>query len=97
MVNGFEIWYTAVSTIHADSRDFARAVLFAASARFATPISYQTNLMVYGSGGYRFKDYLKIGVPLQCLIDIITIVLVYYFYFQPTSSGLGLPLFHLHE
>lgn len=78
----FPVAVSAATTIHADSRPFAIAVLFAASASFATPISYQTNLMVYGPGGYRFKDYLKIGVPLQCLICIITIVLIYYCYFH---------------
>ncbi|MFN3531503.1 MAG: SLC13 family permease [Candidatus Brocadia sp.] len=78
----FPIAISSASTIHADSRAFAITVLFAASASFATPISYQTNLMVYGPGGYRFKDYLKIGVPLQCLIGIITISLLYYVYFR---------------
>ncbi|TVM03170.1 MAG: SLC13 family permease [Candidatus Brocadia sp. WS118] len=93
----YPVAISAAATMHADGRAFAIAVLFAASASFATPISYQTNLMVYGPGGYRFKDYLKIGVPLQCLIGIVTIVLVYYFYFQSPSSGSGLPLFHLQE
>jgi di/tricarboxylate transporter len=78
----FPIAISSASTIHVDSRAFALTVLFAASASFATPISYQTNLMVYGPGGYRFKDYLKIGVPLQCLIGIITIGLLYYVYFH---------------
>ena len=54
---------------------FVIAVMMAASAGFATPIGYQTNLMVYGPGGYRFSDYLKIGVPLDILIGIITIAL----------------------
>lgn len=77
----FPIAISAAATIHADGRAFAITVLFAASASFATPISYQTNLMVYGPGGYKFKDYLKIGVPLQCIIGIITIVLLYCLYF----------------
>ena len=77
----YPVAISAAATVHADGRAFAIAVLFAASASFATPISYQTNLMVYGPGGYRFKDYLKIGVPLQCLIGIVTMVLVSYFYF----------------
>ncbi|MDN3513139.1 MAG: SLC13 family permease [Candidatus Brocadia sp.] len=78
----FPVAISSASTIHADSRAFAIAVLFAASASFATPISYQTNLMVYGPGGYRFKDYLKIGVPLQCFIGMITLGLLYCFYFR---------------
>jgi di/tricarboxylate transporter len=54
---------------------FVIAVMMAASAGFATPIGYQTNLMVYGPGGYRFSDYLKIGVPLDILIGIVTVAL----------------------
>jgi len=52
---------------------FVIVVMMAASAGFATPIGYQTNLMVYGPGGYRFSDYLKIGVPLDILIGVITV------------------------
>ncbi|MBI3838738.1 MAG: SLC13 family permease [Planctomycetia bacterium] len=54
---------------------FVIAVMMAASAGFATPIGYQTNLMVYGPGGYRFSDYLKIGVPLDILIWVVTVSL----------------------
>ncbi len=54
---------------------FVIAVMMAASAGFATPIGYQTNLMVYGPGGYRFSDYVKIGVPLDILVGIVTVAL----------------------
>ena len=54
---------------------FVIAVMMAASAGFATPIGYQTNLMVYGPGGYRFSDYVKIGVPLDILIWVITVAM----------------------
>ncbi len=54
---------------------FIIVVMMAASAGFATPIGYQTNLMVYGPGGYRFSDYVKIGVPLDILIGIITVLI----------------------
>jgi di/tricarboxylate transporter len=47
---------------------FVATIMMAASASFATPLGYQTNLMVYGPGGYRYSDYLKIGLPLNLLL-----------------------------
>jgi di/tricarboxylate transporter len=52
---------------------FMFAVMMAASASFATPLGYQTNLMVYGPGGYRFSDYLRVGIPMNLLIGLVTI------------------------
>jgi di/tricarboxylate transporter len=61
----------AISTalgIGVDPKPFIIGTCIGASACFATPIGYQTNLMVYGPGGYRFKDYLKLGIPLNIFV-----------------------------
>ncbi|HEX7375845.1 MAG TPA: SLC13 family permease [Pirellulales bacterium] len=61
--------------LNASAMPFVIVVMMAASAGFATPIGYQTNLMVYGPGGYRFSDYLKVGVPLDLLVGVVTVSL----------------------
>lgn len=55
---------------------FAIAIMFAASASFITPIGYQTNLMVYGPGGYRLGDYVRVGLPLSILSGCVTIPVI---------------------
>ena len=59
---------------------FAIAIMIGASASFSTPIGYQTNLMVYGPGGYRFSDFMRVGMPLNALFWIITVTLTPLFY-----------------
>jgi len=54
-----------------DARPLVVAVMIAASASFATPIGYQTNMLVYGPGGYKFTDFLRIGIPLNLSIGLI--------------------------
>ncbi|KAB7628468.1 SLC13 family permease [Alkalilimnicola sp. S0819] len=54
----------------------AVAVMFAANLSFATPTGYQTNLMVYGLGGYRFGDYVRFGLPLQAGAGVLALVLI---------------------
>jgi di/tricarboxylate transporter len=71
----FPMAIATAERLDASAMPFAIVVMMAASAGFATPIGYQTNLMVYGPGGYRFSDYLKVGVPLDFLIGVITVAL----------------------
>ena len=53
-----------------DPRPLVVAVMFAASAAFSTPIGYQTNMLVYGPGGYKFTDFMRVGVPLNIILAI---------------------------
>ncbi|MBP1950552.1 SLC13 family permease [Virgibacillus litoralis] len=60
---------------------FAVTVAIAASASFITPIGYQTNLIVFGPGGYTFKDYIKVGTPLSILVMITSVSIIYNVWF----------------
>ena len=56
------------------------AVMFAASASFATPIGYQTNTLVYGAGNYKFVDFLKIGVPMNLIVGLTSVTAISIFF-----------------
>lgn len=72
----FPIALTLSETLAVSPAPFIITIMMAASASFATPIGYQTNLMVYGPGGYQFRDYLRIGLPLSFILGVLTIALI---------------------
>lgn len=72
----FPIAMAGAGSLGADPLPYAVAIAVGASASFATPIGYQTNLMVYGPGGYRFTDYLRFGIPLNLLLGIAAVLLI---------------------
>ncbi len=76
----FPISLTAAHTLGLNPLPFALIVSFAAAANFLTPIGYQTNLMVYGPGGYSFKDFFRLGWPLTVIYMIVTVFILNYLY-----------------
>ncbi len=77
----FPVSLTLALNLKADVMPFILVVAYAAAANFMTPIGYQTNLMVYGPGGYKFKDFLKIGTPLTIIYMFVTITILSLIYF----------------
>ena len=67
---------SAAQGLGVDPKPFIIAVCFGASACFASPIGYQTNLLVYGPGNYRFSDYLKLGIPLNLMVIVMGTLLI---------------------
>jgi di/tricarboxylate transporter len=75
---------TVAHAMHADPRPFVVAVAFAAATSFATPVGYPTNTMVYYAGGYRFTDFMKIGIPLIALFCALSMWMIPIFWpFHP--------------
>lgn len=72
----FPIVTAAAENLGVSPMPYVIAVMFAASASFITPIGYQTNLMVYGPGGYRFRDYLRVGGPLNVITAVVALGLI---------------------
>ncbi len=76
----FPIALSAAQQLGIDPKPFFVTIAIAASASFATPIGYQTNLIVQAIGNYKFSDYLKIGLPLNIIAFILSLLLIPYFW-----------------
>jgi di/tricarboxylate transporter len=72
----FPIALQAAQGMGVSAEPFILTVMVAASASFATPIGYQTNLMVFNVGGYRFGDFVRVGVPLTLVVGLVTVLVV---------------------
>ncbi len=71
----FPIAMATAKSLDVNAMPFVIAITVAASAGFSTPFGYQTNLMVYSAGGYRFTDYLRLGIPLNCIFMAFTVAI----------------------
>ncbi len=76
----FPIGVATASQLGVDVRGFVMAVTVAASCGFSTPIGYQTHLIVFGPGGYRFSDFVRVGAPLDLLCGVVALTVIPYFF-----------------
>ncbi len=76
----FPLAYSTALSLQVSPLPFVMAVAYGASAAFLTPHGYQTNLMVYGPGSYRFSDYMKAGLPLLAIYSLVTLALLPVFF-----------------
>lgn len=72
----FPIAISAAMQVNANPMPFVIAVAIGASAAFSTPFGYQTNMIVYGPGGYRFRDFVKVGLPLNFIIMVVALLVI---------------------
>jgi di/tricarboxylate transporter len=72
----FPICQATAEILQVDARPFMMALVLSASASFATPIGYQTNMMVFGPGGYKFIDFIRIGTPMTIILWLLAVVLI---------------------
>ncbi len=72
----FPIGLTTAQELGCSPMPFVLAVMIAASASFATPFGYQTNMMVYGVGGYRLSDYLRFGLPMNLMVFVVSMIII---------------------
>lgn len=76
----FPIAFATASQAGVNFLPFAMAVTIAASAGFALPSGYATHLMVNGPGGYRFSDWMRVGIPMDCIVMIVSVVAIPFFF-----------------
>jgi di/tricarboxylate transporter len=76
----FPLAYSLSQNLGIDGNPFFLTIAYAASAAFLTPISYQTNLIIYGPGGYKFKDFFKIGLPVNLIYLAVALAVIIYRY-----------------
>lgn len=76
----FPVAMSMADQLHISTTPFFVAIAFAASGSFLTPIGYQTSLMVYGPGGYSFKDFVRVGAPLALIYTTACLLFITYFY-----------------
>lgn len=77
----FPIVISLANDLNLSPHGMALLVAYSAAANFMTPIGYQTNMMIYGPGGYKFKDYLKVGTPLTFIYMFVAVITLYSIYF----------------
>lgn len=78
----FPVTMSIAQTLQMDAKPFMLVLAVAASTCFTTPIGYQTNLMVYSAGGYKFGDFLKIGIPTSLFVGTLSMIVIYLLYFR---------------
>lgn len=76
----FPLAYSLSNSLEMDGTPFYLAIAYAASAAFLTPIGYQTNLIVYGPGGYNFRDFLRVGLPVTIIYLVTVLVMIRWLY-----------------
>jgi len=77
----FPIGLSVAASLETGIMPFMYAITLGASAAFATPIGYQTNLMVQGPGGYKFLDYVKVGLPLDLIVGSVCVTMIHFLFF----------------
>jgi di/tricarboxylate transporter len=76
----FPIAYSMSQALPLDLKPIMLILVLGASSCFASPIGYQTNLMVYAAGGYKYRDFFRLGFLMNILVGIVAVTLVYFLY-----------------